>query len=694
MRTLIHKRLALLVAVLSVALTQMFGQDFRAHAPEPGPAKPIEIAKPDQFALPNGLKVILVENHKVPVVNFQMFINRDPLLEGEYAGYASMAGDLLATGTTTRTKAEVDEAIDFIGATLSTSSTGAFGSTLTKHIEPFLDVFADVILHPVFPEEEFEKLKTQTLSNLAAAKDDPGSIAQNVFSKVNFGADHPYGEVQTEASTNAITLEKCKEYYHDYFKPNLAYLVVVGDANHDQVMQWATQYFGAWEAAPVPRTVMPDVELPEETSIQFADKTGAVQSVIRVTQPVELKPGGADVIAVRLMNNILGYGGFSGRLFQNLREKHGYTYGAYSSLSSDPFVGNFDAETNVRNEVTDSSITAILDEINRIRNEKVSQEELQLTKNITSGQFARVMERPQTIANFALNIARYDLPPDYYQTYLQRMEKITTDDIQRVARKYLRPDHLNIVVVGNKDEVLDQLQPFGTVHFYDFYGDPIELDNMEVGDVSAEQIVQDYLDAIGGRAKIGAIKDVKAEMMAKTPMGEISMELLHKNDNKSAMKLSAQGMVVQEQRFDGNKALISQMGNKKVIEDAETVARFKEDAHYFEDEFFLDEGYQMEVKGVEKIEGTPAYKVVVTSPSGRLSTYYYAVDSKLKVRQIQSEQGNTTNIDYADYQDHEGVLIPHKMTISGSTPVPMSFEITAIQFNQGLDDALFSTDEN
>lgn len=684
----------LLPALMTAGLFQgLIAQDFRAHAPEPGPAKPIEIATSDQFELENGLKVILVENHKIPVVNFQLFINRDPLVEGEFAGFSSMAGDLLATGTTSRTKADVDEAIDFIGASLSTSSTGAFGSTLTKHADAFLDVFSDVILNPVFPEEEFTKLKTQMLSNLAAAKAEPESIASNVVSKVNYGAEHPYGEVQTEQTTNAITLQKCKDYYQDYFKPNLAFLVIVGDASHDQAKSWAEKYFGNWKPGPVPRTVVLPVALPEETAVRFADKSGAVQSVIQVTQPVDLKPGDKDVIAVRLMNNILGYGGFSGRLFQDLREDKGYTYGAYSSLNSDPYVALFNAETSVRNEVTDSSVEAILYEIKRIRDEPVTEKELQLTKNITSGQFARAMERPQTIASFALNIARYGLPADYYQTYLQRMEDVTIADIQRVARKYLQPDHLNIVVVGNKDEVVDHLKDFGPLYYYDNNGDPVEINTTDVSNVSPESVIKGYLEAIGGENKLNQIKNVKAEMVAKTPMGEISMEVIHKGNAKSVTKISAQGMVVQEQRFDGEKIQFSQMGNKEVIDDPAMVNRFKESAAYFEDLKFLQDGYVAEVKGVENIEGVPAYKIEVTSPSGLSSTYYYAVDSKLKIRQVQSDEGNTTNIDYKDYEDHDGILVPKIMSISGSTPVPMSFELSSIEFNPDLDDTLFSIEK-
>ena len=692
MYTFIDKKLLLSGLIVFGLFHGLIAQDFRAHAPEPGPAKPIEIASPDQFALDNGMKVILVENHKIPVVNFQLFINRDPLVEGEFAGFSTMAGDLLATGTTSRTKAEIDEAIDFIGASMTTSSTGAFGSTLTKHADAFLDVYSDVILNPVFPEEEFEKLKTQTLSGLAAAKAEPESIANNVVSKVNYGPEHPYGEVQTEETTKAITLQKCKDYYQDYFKPNLAFLVIVGDANHDQAMAWAEKYFGTWKPGPVPRTVVSPVPLPEETAVRFADKSGAVQSVIQVTQPVDLKPGDKDVIAVRLMNNILGYGGFSGRLFQDLREDKGYTYGAYSSLNSDPYVALFNAETSVRNEVTDSSVEAILYEINKIREEPVSDKELQLTKNITSGQFARAMERPQTIATFALNIARYGLPEDYYQTYLQRMEAVTVADIQRVARKYLQPDHLNIVVVGNKDEVVDKLKAFGPLYYYDNNGDPVQINATDISDVTPESVIKGYLQAIGGESKVGQIKNVKAEMVAKTPMGEISMEVMHKDNMKSVMKLSAQGMVVQEQRFDGEKAMISQMGNKELIDDPAMVNRFKENAAYFEDLKFLQDGYHIEIKGVENVDGIPAYRLVVTSPAGSISTYFYALESTLKIRQVQSADGNTTNIDYKDYEDHDGILVPKIMSISGSTPVPMSFELSSIEFNPELEDAWFSVD--
>src|SRR6056297_3807563 len=283
-------------------------EDFRSSPPEPGPAPQLKMGDYTQAELDNGLKIIVVENHKLPRVSFQLFVDTDPIFEGEEAGYVSMAGSLLSTGTETRTKSEIDESIDFIGANLSTSSRGAFGSCLTQHKKTLLDIMSDVILNPAFPEDEFDKLKTQTLSGIASSKNNPDAIASNIRSQVNFGKDHPYGEFPTETTVENISLESCKKYYSTYFKPNVSYFVVVGDIKADEAKKLAEEYFGDWETADVPKPNTAQPEAPDATNVSFVDRAGAVQSVINVTYPVDLKLTSEDYVAARVMNNSLGGG--------------------------------------------------------------------------------------------------------------------------------------------------------------------------------------------------------------------------------------------------------------------------------------------------------------------------------------------------------------------------------------------------
>ncbi|MGM0407883.1 MAG: M16 family metallopeptidase, partial [Bacteroidota bacterium] len=398
---------SILFAILIIANAS--AQVDRSVRPEPGPAPEIKIGEHQSFTLDNGLKVIVVENHKVPVVSFQLTLDVDPVMEKDAVGYVSLTGGLLRAGTANRTKPEIDEQVDFIGATLNTYTNGVFAQSLKKHSESLLELMSDVMLNPVFPESELEKNKKQAISGLKSSETNPGAIANRVAQKLRF-PNLPYGEIRTEETIENITREKCLNYYNTYYKPNTAYLVIVGDITADESKQLANKYFGGWEKGNVPEH---EYQFPDKntgTRVAVVHKDDAVQSVIKVTYPVNIKPGSEDAIPIYLTNQIFGGGIFSGRLMQNLREDKGYTYGARSSISTDPLAGYFEAGAEVGTEVTDSAITQFIYEMNRIRNEKVKKDEIQLSKNVSTGSFALSLERPQTIARFAFNTQRYNLP--------------------------------------------------------------------------------------------------------------------------------------------------------------------------------------------------------------------------------------------------------------------------------------------
>ncbi|MCD6333061.1 MAG: insulinase family protein [Bacteroidales bacterium] len=453
-------------------------QPDRTHAPEPGKAKKLELGNYNTFKLDNGLTVILVQNHKLPTVSFSLQLDYDPVLEGAKSGTASLAGSLLRSGTVNRTKQEIDEAVDFIGATLNTSSSDIYAAGLKKHTDELLDVMTDILYHPVFPVKEFEKQKKQTLSALKLNSTDAGTIAATVANVLRFGKDHPYGEPVTEETIGQVTLDGVKSFYHTYFRPNVAYLIMIGDLTAGESRKLAQTYFSSWEQATVPSHAYPDPKPISGVRVAVVDKPGAVQSVVKITWPLKLKPGDPEEIPAKMMNNILGGGVFSGRLMMNLREDKAYTYGATSGLHSDRLIGYFEAGAQVAKAVTDSAITQFFYEIRRMRDEPVSPEDLQLNKNVIAGQFARSLENPQTVASFALNTIRYHLPQDYYATYLEKMDRVTVPDIQQSARKYLHPDSCIVLVVGASQALAGKLKQFatgGTVEFYDRYGNPVNF---------------------------------------------------------------------------------------------------------------------------------------------------------------------------------------------------------------------------
>ncbi len=685
----------LLVFGLCSTGTTLLGQDdVRSSAPEPGPARKIEIGQADQFELDNGIKVIVVENHKVPRISWQLYLDRDAIVEGDKAGYTSMAGTLLKTGTTTKSKAEIDEAIDFVGGSMSTSSRGGFASSLTKHSDKILEIFADVILNPTFPVEEFDKLKNQTISGLQTQKDDPSAIASNVSGALVYGLDHPYGELTTETTVANIGVEDCKAYYDTYFKPNIAYMVVVGDITPAQAKKKVEKYFGDWEQGDVPTMEYDYPELNDGMEVSFVDKAGAVQSVVNLTHAVPMKPGDPDVIPSRVMNTILG-SGFSGRLFRNLREDKGYTYGAYSSMGSDELVGRFTASASVRNEVTDSAVTEFVYELNQMRDTDVTDTELELAKNFIAGSFARNLESPQTVANFALNTSRYNLPEDYYATYLEKLDAVDVAKVREMANKYIMMDHMRLVVVGNQEDVAESLEQFATngeIKYYDIYANE-KAAAEDAGDVSGEEIINAYVEALGGKDVIAGIKSMKSTLGGNAMGQELELVEYRMAPDKYSMAMNMMGQTMMRQVYNSGAGFVEQMGQKQDLE-GEMLDMIAENVAVVPEMAYLGDGYEMSVGGVEEVNGEMCDKVTVTkSGDDKSSTVSFEKYTGLKVKAITPvEMGgqSATNIaEYSDYREVDGFMVPYVQKVSGATPVPLSLTVKSVEINSDLDPAVF-----
>jgi zinc protease len=687
------KRSILLIFLLALCL-RVSAQIDRSKVPTPGPAPEINIRTGSTFELKNGLKVIVVENHKLPRISFNLVLNYEAILEGDKAGYASIAGDLMRSGTTSKTKAQIDEEIDFIGASLNTSASGIYASSLTKHSETLLNLMTDILYNPSFPEEELAKNIKQTLSGLAAQKDDPGSIAANVRRAVLYGKDHPYGELTTEQTVENITVQDCKDFYNQYFTPGIAYLAIVGDINLKEAKKLTKKHFSRWEGQPIDLPKFETSEAPAKTAVALVDRSNSVQSEIRVSYPVDLKKGAPDLVKANLMNVILG-SGFSARLNQNLREKHAYTYGAGSSLSSDMIVGSFTAQTSVRNEVTDSAVYQIMYELGRITQEPVTDEELASAKAYITGSFARSLEQPQTIANFALNIERYNLPKDYYATYLQRLDAVTKDDIQAMAKKYIKPGNAHIVVVGKASEIAENLKQFGEVTYYDIYGDSYVPEEASIpAGLTAAKVIDTYLDAIGGEDKARTLKDMRMVMKADMQGREIQISQVQKAPNMSKTEVTMGGMSVMAQVFDGSEASMKQMGQALPVDD-----NMKKDMAYksaiIAELAVKDMDLAVELVGIESVEGKNAYAVEVTKPSGNKETFFYDISSGLKLRtseSMQTPQGEMVqDSDILDYAEVEGVMMPSKFSLPMG-PMKMVATAETIEANTGVENSEFAVE--
>src|SRR5688572_1348867 len=408
-----------------------------------------------------------------------------------------------------------------------------------------------------------------------------------------------------------------------------------------------------------------------------------------------MKPGNPDEIAARVMNTILG-SGFSGRLFKNLREDKAYTYGAFSSMESDKLVGSFSANASVRNEVTDSAIHQFLYELNRLKNEPVTQTELELAKAYIAGQFARSLESPQTVANFALNTLMYGLPADYYETYLQKLQAVTVADVTRVAKKYITPDNARIVVVGNKDEVMPKLSVFdkedGKVQLYDIYANPRKDESAMPVDITAAELVNKYVEAIGGAVKLNAVKSMDQTYSMDLQGMAITARVVQDN-GKFYMAMTAPGMALMKQIYDGAKGVSEQMGAGRSEVTGKELETLKEQSALFPERSYHTAAYMMELKGIEDVNGKPAYKLSVTKPSGAKSIEYYDKMTFLKVKEVQSMEAQgqimNTTYEYSDYKLVDGIMVPHTLTISGPMPMPMIMKAQTVKINSTVDPALF-----
>lgn len=684
------------VAALGLLTTSGVAQGIdRSKAPEPGEAPKINIGTPETFTLDNGLKVFVVENHKLPKVSIQLSIDIPLIMEGDKVGVAEMTGEMLNAGTTEKTKAEMDEEIDFIGASISATSSGVFASSLSKHTDKVMNIMSQMILKPAFPEEELEKSKKKTLSGLKSLSSNADAIAGRVSDVLLYGQDHPYGEVQTAEDVNNITISDCKKFYQDYFRPNISYLVIVGDITPAVAKEKAQQYFGSWEKRMVPTQKYETTTDIAGVRVAFVEKPGAVQSVVKVIYPLDLPVGSADDASIKIMNGIFG-GAFSSRLNMNLREAHGYTYGARGSANSDKYIGYFSAGASVRNEVTDSAVTEILFEMNNIIEKGVTEEELSRNINFNNGNFALSLESDQTVARFALNIEKYKLPADYYQNYLARLQKVTAADVQTAAKNYIHPNNCIILVVGSPDVVagLKKFDTDGKIEYYDMNGDVKTGEKKKLPEgLTAEQVINDYIMAYTKTTSIAAavkklkkVKDITMISEAEMQGMKLTLTIKRKAPNMLSQEMTMSGMVLQKTVFDGKSGGTSGMQGSKALEGEELEEQRISSMMHIETRY-KELGYKLELKGIEEVNGRDAYWVEIIDPAGKIRNEYFDVETKLKVSSTttsETPEGEmTVTSEFQDYREVGGLLFPHKL-IQNLGPQILEMDVKEVKINSKL----------
>jgi zinc protease len=651
--------------------------------PKPGAAPMVQIKKPQSFVLKNGLKVMVVENHKLPRVSFNLSLDNPPFAEGNKKGVDDLTSSLLGNGSKKTPKDAFNEEIDFLGANINFSSQGAAASTLSKYSGRVLELLAEGALSPIFTQEEFDKDKAKMIEGLKANEKSAEAISGRVVDVLAFGKNHPSGEYLTEETLKNVTLADVQSNYTARFVPENAYLVIIGDVKFKETKAAVEKLFGAWEKKTITKidyTANPNVN---QLQINLIDVPNAVQSVISLVNTLTLKMNDPDFFPAVIANQILG-GDFNSYLNMNLREKHAWTYGANSSIGSGKYVTKFVATSAVRNSVTDSAVVEFIKEIKKIRTEKVSEEVLKNVKAGYIGRFVMNVQKPQAVARYALNIETEQLPADFYEKYIQTINAVTADDVHRVANKYFLLDNTRIVVVGKASDVTVGLEKLKLpLYFFDKYGNPVEKPvakkDIPTG-VTAKSVLENYIKAIGGKEALQKVKSIVTTASGSVQGTTVEMTSKITSDKKLSVEMKAGGMTMMKRVLGDKSGYAIQQGQRKDL----SIEEFKEkkaDMNPFDELPLLDKA-SIKLAGIESINGTDAYVI----KDGQ-STLYYDTLNFFKIAESKTSERGTQTTYFNDYKEVKGIKFPH--TTIMNIGIELQLTTSSIQINEGVTGADF-----
>lgn len=686
----------LLTISAAVLASGLFAQSIdRSKPPKPGPAPKIVINKPFITTLSNGMTLLVVENHKLPRVNATLSIDRGPVYEGAKAGGISLMGQMMNEGTLRTPKAEFDRNIDQMGANVSLFSSGGAVSALTRYFDKAFALMAEALKEPAFPQESFEKIKSQTLTGLKSNEKSASAISGRVVRAVAYGKNTAMGEFETEESIKGLTLDDIKKAYRENITPSRSYLTFVGDITPEAAKKLAETHFGSWKGVALNVPEVANMPNPATTEIDFVDLPTAVQAEISVTNLLSNPMNGSDYHALVLANRILG-GGAESKLFLNLREKHGFTYGSYSNTGSGRFQSQFSAGAQVRSEKADSAVAEIIAEIRNMQEGNITAEEINNAKAKINGSFALGMEDPANTATYATNILINKLPADFYEVYLQKINAVTVKDIQRVSKKHFSKDNSRIFIVGNGSKILPNLPRLSyPVRKYDKYANPLVDKPKEINlkesdknteSVSAASIIDSYLKAAGGKEELKKVNSLRQsfsmDLMGRTFEG-VDLKM---SPNKRYTEISMGEMKVMQQAFDGTRGYRAQMGQKKPMDEKE-VKESGDDKHIFAQLFYVANDHTLSYLGTETVAGEETYKLKVTKPSGKVTVEYYSTKTGLLLREestaTQEGQEFTAITDYADYRKTGNLMLPYKITQTMGEQ-EFSMNVKEVKLNEGV----------
>ena len=455
-------------------------EPFRSQAPPPLQSRPISIPAARETVLSNGLTIVVVEDSRLPLISYRLAFRIGGAFDPPgLPGLTDLLAGLLPEGTTSKSSREIADEVARMGASLSAGATSDYtivaASALSQYNDQILALMAEVVLHPSFPENEVELAKQNTKESLRQQRAQPSFLASEMVSRVMFG-EHPYSIVApTLESIDRVSRDEFVRFHEAKFVPNSAVFIVVGDVKYDQIVNRLESLFSTWETGADLVANFPAPPVRTQKTAYVVDRPGSAQSNIVIANSGILRTS-PDYFPMLLLHTVLGANA-SSRLFMNLREEKGYTYGAYTNLDARRTAGTFRATAEVRTPVTGDSLKEFFYELNRIRTELVSEKEISDAKSYLTGVFPIRLETQEGLTDQLVQIKMLNLPDNYLQQYRDRVQAVTVDEIQNVATKYVKPDEAAVIVVGDGAAVLDQIKPYvGDIEIYSTTGKRKSLD--------------------------------------------------------------------------------------------------------------------------------------------------------------------------------------------------------------------------
>lgn len=715
-KKLITNLTVLVTLVICLVASGILSSDAKPHEElefEPINFKP---PVPQKHVLSNGMVLYLLEDHELPVFDMSGLVKTGTIYDpADKIGLASIFANVMRTGgTISRAPDALNEELESMAASVEIGMSPEYGSvslsTLAEDIEKGLEIFADILRNPAFREDKLELRKQQAIEAIRRRNDNPIQLAWRNFSAILYGIDHPFGWYSEIENVERIAVEDLKSFHEKYYHPNNIMLAITGDFDTETLITQLEKAFEGWEMSDVELPNIVEIENSPIPSVNYIHKELPQTTMLIGHYGIKRTPNFPDFFALRVMNDILGEGGFTSRLMSEVREKHGLAYmvGSLMSMSFYTNPGEWFAYTQTRTEKTAEAIELIINVVSDLRENPVPSDELQRTKDSLINSFVFSFESSSQIAFQQMMLAYRGFAPDFLATYTDNIAKVTAEDVQTVAQKYLHPDALTIVAVGNQDNFDRPLSEFGDVNVIEIKQPeptPVEpIPEASDADIAkAKEILAATVEAHGGLDLLKSVENfvLEADNTVNTPAGpmdiQIGMSILYPNKFRQDV-IAPQGEY--SLIYDGEAAYASSiMGTQPLPQEVATSIKDS----LFRDPIQLlvhlsqDESAQIQFAGSEDVNGTPASILITEQPSGEMLKIYISEETNYIVKFVYSEteQGVTLNKEniYSDFRDVDGIKIAYSFVQNIEGNQYIDSRNTDVKFNTEIDETLFERPE-